>query len=62
MAEYRVFVLSSQGRKIEGALTLVCDSDAEAVSQAAEHLEDGHWVEIWQSARVVRRLRSEDAR
>lgn len=59
MAEYRIFVLSSLGKKIEGAHTIVCDTDTEAVTRAAEHLEDGHWVEIWENARVVRRLRSE---
>ena len=59
MAEYRIFVLSSLGKKIEGAHTIVCDSDTEAVTRATEHLEGGRWVEIWQDARVVRRLRPE---
>ena len=54
MAEYRIFVLSSLGKKIEGAHPLSADSDTEAVTRAAKHVEGGHWVEIWQNARVVR--------
>jgi len=66
MARYCIFVLSTSDKKIERTLErtriIVCNSDAEAVSRAAEHLQDGHLVEIWQSMRVVRRLWSEDAR
>jgi hypothetical protein len=66
MARYCIFVLSTSDKKIERTLErthiIACNSDAEAVSRAAEHLQDGYLVEIWQSMRVVRRLRSEDPR
>jgi hypothetical protein len=62
MARYCIFVLSTSDKKIERTHIIACNSDAEAVSRAAEHLQDGYLVEIWQSMRVVRRLRSEDPR
>jgi hypothetical protein len=62
MPEYRIYVLSTP-EKIGGpALNIICDSNEEAISRAAENLRDGDYVEIWQGARLVRRLRSEDAR
>jgi hypothetical protein len=66
VARYCIFVLSTLDKKIERTLErthiFVCNSDTEAVSRAAEHLQDGYLVEIWQNMRVVGRLRSEDAR
>ncbi len=62
MPAYRVFVLSTPDDKIEGTHTIFCDSDSEAIGRAAEHLQDDHLVEIWQNARVVRRLRPQGAR
>jgi hypothetical protein len=62
MPEYRIYVLSSPSKIHGPALNIVCNSDDEAVGQAEAHLTDGRSVEIWQGARVVRRLRSEDAR
>jgi hypothetical protein len=62
MPLYRIFVLSTPDKKIEGTHTIFCASDSEAISRAAEHLQGGQLVEIWQSTRVVKHLRSEDAK
>jgi hypothetical protein len=62
MPTYRIFVLSTADKKIEGTHTIFCDTDTEAVSRAAEYLQDGRLVEICDNARVVRRLRPDDAR
>ena len=57
MPEYRIYLLSTP-EKIEGpALSIVCNSNEEAVSRAAEYLRKDNYVEIWQGARMVRRLR-----
>jgi hypothetical protein len=48
--------------KIDGpAHNIVCDSNEQAVSLAADYLRDGNYVEIWQRARMVRRLRADKA-
>ena len=62
MPVYRVFVLSTPDNKIEGAHTIFCDTETEAISRAAEYLQDGRLVEIRQNARVVKCLRPEGAR
>ena len=57
MPEYRIYVLSTP-EKIEGrAINIICDCNEEAISRAAEYLRNNNYVEIWQGARLVRRLR-----
>jgi hypothetical protein len=61
MPEYRIYVLSTP-EKIDGPVRdIVCDSDEQALSRAAEYLRDGNYVEIWQGARMVRRLQADKA-
>lgn len=61
MPEYRIYVLSAP-EKIDGpAHDIVCDTNEEAVSRAAEFLRDDNYVEIWQGSRMVRRLRADEA-
>ena len=57
MTEYRIYLLSNP-EKIEGlAINVMCDSDDDAIRQAAARLtEIGSLAEIWQGARLVRRL------
>jgi hypothetical protein len=57
----RLFVLSSPDKKVERTHTIFCDSDSEAISRAAEYLQDGHLIEIRQNTRVVKCLRPEGA-
>ena len=57
MSEYRIYVLSSPVRIDGSAPSVICDSDAHAVQQAAAQLvRDGHLAEVWEGARLVRRL------
>jgi hypothetical protein len=51
MANYRVYVVGSDGHFID-VVALECGDDAEATKRAAQ-LVDGHDVELWQGARKV---------
>ena len=53
MAEYRAYLLGSDGR-IAKRLDLVCDDD-NAANEQARHLVDGHDVELWSGQRLVTR-------
>ena len=54
--EYRAYILSSDGH-IQSFEPIVC-ADDEAAITAAERLVDGHDVELWQGARIVKILLS----
>jgi hypothetical protein len=51
MADYRVYVIGSDGRFYRSVL-LDCIDDAEAMEQARKQL-DGHDIELWQLDRKV---------
>jgi hypothetical protein len=51
MADYRAYILASDGR-IAKAIELDCPDD-EAAKEAAKQLVDGHDVELWQRARKI---------
>ena len=55
MAEYRAYILSSDGR-IKRPVDLECDDD-EAAKKAAQQLVDGHDVELWQGRRKIETFR-----
>ena len=54
MADYRVYVVGSDGHFID-VVVLECGDDAEATERAAQ-LVDGHDLELWQDARKVATL------
>ncbi len=59
MPEYRIYTLVG-GNHIAGPpRTVTCDTDQEAIAQAKTYL-DGSDIEVWQAARIVTRLRSQD--
>jgi hypothetical protein len=51
MAEYRAYILTSDGR-IMKPVDLECDDD-DVAKQAAKQLVDGHDVELWQGTRKI---------
>jgi hypothetical protein len=51
MADYRAYILASDGR-IANAVQLTCPDD-EAAKEAAKQLVDGHDVELWQMGRKI---------
>ena len=51
MQDYRVYILAEDGH-VQGRVDLRCDSDAEAIARARQHVE-GHDVELWQLDRKV---------
>ena len=55
MAEYRAYILASNGR-IMKPVDLECDDD-EAANEAAKQLIDGHDVELWQGSRKIATFR-----
>ena len=54
MKEYRAYLLDAE-RHILSRVDLMCEDDAEAVSEAQQHT-DGYDVEVWQGQRRVRKL------
>jgi hypothetical protein len=57
MRNYRLYLLD-QNDRIQSAVELQCDDDADAI-QMARSLLDGP-MELWEGARIVRRLYPED--
>ena len=55
MADYRAYILASDGR-IAKAVELTCPDD-EAAKEAAKQLVDGHDVELWQMGRKIERVK-----
>ena len=51
MAEYRAYVVGSDGHFID-SFVLECADDTEAMERAKQ-LVDGHDVELWQLARKI---------
>jgi hypothetical protein len=58
MAEYRAYVVGSDGHFVD-AVALICDDDREATEQA-KRLADGHDIELWCGPRFVVRLSHEN--
>ena len=55
MATYRIYQLNA-AEQIDGPPDHIdCSNDSEAIEQGKVYL-DGHAIEIWQSARLVKRL------
>jgi hypothetical protein len=55
MAEYRAYILDSDGHIVE-PVDFECDDD-EAAKERAKQLVDGHDVELWQLGRKVDTLK-----
>jgi hypothetical protein len=59
VADYRIYTLEN-GRNITGpAKILDCTTDDHAIEEA-KALLDGHDIEVWQGARLIIRLQSND--
>jgi hypothetical protein len=59
MPEYRIYTLSA-GNRIAGPPRLIdCDNDQAAIKEAKQ-LINGKYLEVWQGARCVTRLRPAD--
>lgn len=54
MGHYRLYFLDDRGR-IRRPVNLECECDEEAIALANEHPHD-HGMELWQGARLVRRI------
>jgi hypothetical protein len=54
MPEYRAYIVGRNGH-FSGFEEIVCDNDAKALERA-ERLVDGHDVELWSGARLVKVL------
>ncbi len=61
MPEYRIYRLLPTDKIAGPSTLLICSSDQEVVIEA-QKLLNGLDIEIWDGPRVVRRLRSQDAR
>ena len=55
MTDYRIYFLSRDGRILRPAAVISCKDDADAILQA-EQVLDGSPIEVWEGARLVRRL------
>jgi len=60
LPNYRIYPISRAGRIVGPSTVIECADDHEAIHQA-EQAVDGHDIEIWQEARFVLRLTSDDA-
>jgi hypothetical protein len=56
MPEYRIYMLDGRNNIAGPPEIVTCEDDQEAV-QRAKQLIDGHNLEVWQGARVVRHLK-----
>jgi hypothetical protein len=57
---YRVYPVNHAGRILGPSTVIECANDPEAIHEAQQAV-DGHDVEIWQEARLVVRLSSDEA-
>jgi hypothetical protein len=55
---YRMYTVNREGRILAPAQVVECADDREAIRRA-QPLVNGHDIEIWRGARVVRRLISD---
>jgi hypothetical protein len=55
---YRLYIVNPEGRILGPAQVVECADDREAIRRAQPLLK-GHDIEVWQAARVVRRLTSD---
>ena len=55
-----VLVLGAMYLRVKGlAVETICDTDEQAIEQARQYV-DGCLIEVWNRARLVKRLASED--
>ena len=59
MREYRIYMLDGRNNIAGPPEIVTCEDDQETV-QRAKQLIDGYDLEVWQGARVVRRLKPTD--
>jgi hypothetical protein len=61
MPDYRVYPVDGDGHILAVAYVVTCESDQEAIEKARP-LVNGHGVELWQGARQVGRIKTDEAR
>lgn len=54
MGEYRLYLFNESGH-IGRSKEMACDDDQQAIERATE-LRHAHLVEVWQGARLVKRI------
>jgi hypothetical protein len=59
MPDYRIYVLTEEGRITTPPRLVTADTDQAAIRRA-RHLLDGSDVEVWEGPRLVRRIKAVD--
>jgi hypothetical protein len=57
MPDYRVYVVTDEGRVMGPAEIITCNTDQEA-TERARLVVNGHDVELWEGAKRVTRIKS----
>ena len=52
MPEYKFYIISLDGHRIQPPTVAMCETDIDAI-KAARQLLDGHDIEIWEGTRIV---------
>jgi hypothetical protein len=60
MPDYRVYPVDKSNHIVAAPHVVTCDSDEEAIEKARP-LVNGHDVELWDGARQVGRIKSNDS-
>lgn len=55
MPDYRLYLLTA-GDRIDRAIVLTCDDDEQAIAEMAIQTVAADGAELWQGARLVRRV------
>jgi hypothetical protein len=60
MAAYRIYLIDGKNHISKPPQIIECEGDEAAIAEATQYL-DGHDLEIWDGARLVKRIPSKDA-
>ena len=60
MATYRTYLIHGKNHISKPPQIIECEGDDAAIAEATQYL-DGHDLEVWDGARLVKRIPSKDA-
>ena len=60
MPTYRIYSVTSDGHIVGPAAVVTCKNDQEAILRA-QHLKNGHDLELWDQDRFIAKIRSADS-
>jgi hypothetical protein len=60
MATYRIYLIESKNHISRPPREIDCEGDDDAIERATQYL-DGNDLEVWEGARLVRRIPSNNA-